>query len=242
MDIHQVRTIIKRLWVWGLITTLVVWIYPVEYQITRILFVGSLLATIGGGTFVWWQHKWTRILFLAPVCLALALLSLPERDVNPKELATDYAHSLKWYRGTKYVWGGENLIGIDCSGLVRKGLFWGKIRNGIRTLNGRPIRGAMQLWWYDSSAEALLNGHRGWTSQLFTERSISTADHTKLQIGDIAVTADGVHALAYLGNEIWIEADPDHHKVIEEKLPTDNTWFGRPVVFLRWEWLMNEEP
>lgn len=51
------------------------------------------------------------------------------------------------------------------------------------------------------------------------------------------MTADGLHVMAYLGNQTWIEADPDAHKVIEVVLPTDNPWFKTPVVFVRWRCL-----
>ncbi len=50
------------------------------------------------------------------------------------------------YQGVRYVWGGEGLLGIDCSGLVRKGLVWSQLNLGIRTLNGKPIRDAIGLW------------------------------------------------------------------------------------------------
>lgn len=234
------RTKFKRQWSWILISTLLIWGYPIEYRVTRILFVMGLVATITGGAILWWHRKRIRLCFLTPGCLLFGLLCLPGRSVQPEELAKDYEQTLRWFRGTRYVWGGENRVGIDCSGLVRKGLFWAQIRNGLRTMNGRPIREALQLWWHDSSAKALLDGHRGWTTRLFESRSISLADHTALKTGDIAITADGVHAFAYLGNHTWIEADPDQQKVIEEKIPSKNSWFQRPVVFMRWKWLGSE--
>jgi len=62
-----------------------------------------------------------------------------------------------------------------------------------------------------------------------------------LKPGDLAVTADGIHIMAYLGNRIWIEADPNMHKVIEVAVPTSNQWFNTPVVFVRWKWLKAPE-
>ena len=84
---------------------------------------------------------------------------------------------------------------------------------------------------------ALRDGYRGWTTVLFRNDSIEGADVSRLRPGDLAVTADGVHVMAYLGSGTWIEADPDAHKVIEVVLPTDNQWFKSPVVFVRWKWL-----
>ncbi len=41
------------------------------------------------------------------------------------------------YQGVRYVWGGEGLLGIDCSGLVRKGLVWSQLNLGIAAIAGR---------------------------------------------------------------------------------------------------------
>ncbi|XOV72963.1 MAG: NlpC/P60 family protein [Verrucomicrobiota bacterium] len=241
MPEKQFKPIFKRLWTWILIATLLVWVYPIEYQLTRILFVFGLVATVGGGVILWWHQKWIRFCFIVPICLLLILLCLPGRKVSPEELEKDYTRSLRWFHGTRYVWGGENLVGIDCSGLVRKGLFWAQVRYGLRTFNGLPIREALELWWYDGSADALLHGYRDWTTRLFESKSINQTDHSLLQVGDVAITADGIHAFAYIGDETWIEADPDQHKVIVEKIPSTNSWFERPVVFVRWKWLMVSE-
>ena len=138
--------------------------------------------------------------------------------------------------------GGEGFLGIDCSGLVRKGLVWGELYHGLRTFNGRPIRDALGLWWHDASAMALRDGYRGWTAELFRRRSVAETDHSLLKAGDLAVTEDGVHVMAYLGNRTWIEADPRAHRVIEVNLPTDNPWFTMPVVFVRWKCLASESP
>jgi hypothetical protein len=76
---------------------------------------------------------------------------------------------------------------------------------------------------------------------LFASSSIDETDHSKLQPGDLAVTTDGVHILAYLGNTTWIEADPILGKVIKVSVPTDNPWFNRPVAFIRWSWLEDQK-
>ncbi len=57
----------------------------------------------------------------------------------------------------------------------------------------------------------------------------------QLAPGDIAVTPDGVHVLAYLGDGEWMEADPGLGKVIRARVPADdNPWFKAPVQVLRW--------
>jgi cell wall-associated NlpC family hydrolase len=168
------------------------------------------------------------------------LAFLPARPVQTESLAQDYCRGLRFFRGVRYVWGGEGLLGVDCSGLVRQGLIWGQVRHGLRELNDQPIRNAMWLWWNDCSAQDLRDGFAGLTRECFRAESILEADHAQLQPGDLAVTASGVHVMAYLGNRTWIEADPGSHKVIEIALPTANTWFRLPVVFVIWECLDKE--
>jgi len=45
--------------------------------------------------------------------------------------------------------------------------------------------------------------------------------------------------MAYLGNLLWIEADPTIKSVLVVPLPTDNPWFDVPIVVMRWIWLDN---
>ncbi len=63
-----------------------------------------------------------------------------------------YVGNLKRYQGTRYLWGGENFIGIDCSGLIRRAIMDSYRDYGIRTLNGKLLRELLYLWWYDTSA------------------------------------------------------------------------------------------
>ncbi len=116
-------------------------------------------------------------------------------------------------------------------------MIWGQANHGLRTLNGGLIRDAVWLWWDDCPAKDLIDGRRARTRVLFEAQSVVNADHEKLKPGDLAVTANGVHVLAYLGNRVWIEADPTEGKVIEVFMPTENPWFDEPVVFVRWECL-----
>ena len=235
------RKIAKRVWIWIAILTTVVWLYPVDYQITRLALIAGTALTWAGALVLWWKRKLIRLALIAGASLPALATCLPDHAVDPDILAADYSRGLRCFRGVRYIWGGEKLLGIDCSGLVRKGFVWGQIFYGFRTLNGKPIRQAIDLWWHDCSAEALRDGYRGWTTELFREDSVAGANHVRLRPGDLAVTADGVHVMAYLGNRTWIEADPDAHKVIEVALPTDNHWFKTPVVFVRWKWLIASE-
>jgi peptidoglycan/LPS O-acetylase OafA/YrhL len=55
----------------------------------------------------------------------------------------------------------------------------------------------------------------------------------------LAVTANGVHVLAYVGNQTWVEADPGEWKVIQVKVPATNPWFLVPVRIVRWAQLQD---
>jgi hypothetical protein len=67
---------------------------------------------------------------------------------------------------------------------------------------------------------------------------INLLDHATFQPGDLAVTDSGIHVLAYLGDQTWIEADPGVEKVILAKSPSqDNAWLSSPVKIVRWKLL-----
>lgn len=226
-----------RLWIWIVLLTVIVCLCPVENQITRFALIAGMAATWLGAVLLWWRRKRIRVALMLLGILPSVAVCLPGRAVEPDPLAADYSRALRMFRGVRYVWGGEGWLGMDCSGLVRKGLVWGQLYHGLTTLNGRPIRDAVLLWGHDVSALALREGYRGWTAELFRSDSVVRADQSKLRAGDLAVTADGVHVMAYLGNRTWIEADPVANRVVEVVPPTDNPWFNSPVVFVRWKWL-----
>jgi cell wall-associated NlpC family hydrolase len=181
------------------------------------------------------------------LCLTLAGFAflvgvLPGRTTDAAKLRARYVRSLSSYEGTRYVWGGENLLGIDCSGLVRRGLINASFTEGIVTANPGLIREAFALRWFDCSANALRQEYRHQTRRTLSVRSIRQLDHTKLQPGDFAITADGVHALAYLGNEVWIEADPAVGRVIKLRASEDSPWLNQQVEVMRWRVLEMREP
>jgi hypothetical protein len=110
------------------------------------------------------------------------------------------------------------------------------LQEGLATLNPGLIRQSYLMRWYDSTANALKDGYRNQTRQLFPAPNIRDLDHTQLQPGDLAATADGVHILAYLGNQTWIEAAPGAK--VRTLKPTDpSDWLTTPVVLLRWQTL-----
>ncbi|MCB9850793.1 MAG: C40 family peptidase [Phycisphaerales bacterium] len=159
---------------------------------------------------------------------------LPGRAVPPSVLRAEYARQLQGYAGTRYLWGGESRRGIDCSGLIRRGMIDANLHIAFVTLNPRALRSALDLWWHDCSARALRDAYRGQTQPIQQADSINALARDRLQTGDIAVTADGLHVLAYLGNDEWIQAEPGVKKVIILRSPNENVWFNKPVHVMRW--------
>jgi NlpC/P60 family len=232
------RRQIYLLWCLALFLVVVLLIQPISYAVMR-LAIGLLIAAIWSGVFyLWWRRLVVRIGALLLTVVLTILLVLPGQPANTTALRSEYVRSLYTYIGTPYVWGGENRLGIDCSGLVRQGLIQANLQQGITTLNPTLVRQGLAMWWFDLSALALRDGQRGWTTRLFRSESINAIDSTKLLPGDLATTIDGQHILAYVGKNNWIEADPGYHKVMMVTVPDlDNFWFQVPVYVLRWEQL-----
>ena len=239
MQVGRVREMARATLSRLLVLYTVLLLFPVEYRVTRLLTVLGACSIWGMTLFLWWRNRRRRVFLLGGLVLAALLLAMPGRRVSASALRADYMAVLRVYGHARYVWGGESPLGIDCSGLVRKGLVWGQALNGLRTLNGTPLRNAVLLWWHDCSARALRDGYRGLTSPLFTVGSINGIDYGALELGDLAVTVDGVHTMAYVGNRTWMEADPDLGRVVEVTVPTENPWFKIPVVLVRWQALAN---
>lgn len=230
------------LWYVLLSLFIVLLVQPISYGIMRLttLILGLLLW--GGGVFLYWHKKPIPYVSLS-LAIALSLfLLLPGYPADKKMLQAAYIRELQSYDSTSYVWGGENHLGIDCSGLVRQGLIQANWKLGLKTLNPALVRKAIEMWWYDAGADALRDEYRNFTKRGQQATSINDLNLNTIQPGDLAVTVDGEHILAYLGNSIWIEADPGYLKVIQVTVPEpDNLWFKVPIYVLRWQQLSSPE-
>jgi hypothetical protein len=209
-------------------------IYPVSTNATRL---GALVcaATLwAGGLLLFWESSVARYALLAFALVLASLFVAPGRASDPAALRRAYVSSLTKYEGTRYVWGGESRFGIDCSGLVRRALVNADFREGLASANPKLLREAASLWWHDTSASGLLAGYNGRTRALLDAQSIDELDHARLQPGDIVVTSDGLHTMAYAGDETWIEADPNPGRVVTVRAPSNVGWFKVPVRVMRW--------
>src|SRR5438874_1469392 len=209
-------------------------VYPIRSGGIRLLIVCSASAVLIGLS-MWIRNRRVRWGFLGILLLAgLAIALLPGESVDQARLRTQYVDALRRYEGHRYVWGGENGRGVDCSGIVRAAWIDSQLRLGSKTGNPRLIRSAMSAWWFDASAKELSLGFGGRTRKLHTAKSIRANRDEQLSPGDFAIIARGVHALAYLGDHSWIEADPGIGKVIIIPTNDKNPWLDSSAVFVRW--------
>jgi hypothetical protein len=212
-------------------------LYPIRTGTIRFALTILPLLTIVSGSLLFLRKPHALVVIGAVGIAALLVAIVPGRAADMSALSAAYIESLKRYEGTKYIWGGETNRGIDCSGLIRCGLMDAGLREGITGLNPALVRQSAQLWWGDASAQELLNGYGGRTRVLIPKTTINSIDHSQLRPGDFAVTINGVHTLAYLGDKTWIEADPGEGRVIIVRIPTSNPWFNHSVAILHWQML-----
>ncbi len=207
---------------------------PVNSTLLRLTLIGCISIVWVG---IWLLLPSTRanrrIFFGVSLCLIIPFC-LPGRMIDRNQLHQSYLNHILHFEGVRYHWGGENSIGIDCSGLPRRSLMKALFDRGILTANGRPLRQFLELWWFDSSARALSESHRKYTIPLGVEGTVRDLDYSKLVAGDLAITKNGVHALVYLGDERWIQADPGAGKVVHQHKDEPNSWFSVPISLYRW--------
>ena len=214
-------------------------LYPVSLGLTRgigVALAGLLALGLLG---LWWRYRFLRWTLLALYTAISVFLALPGRaDYDRAALRQEVAQALQRYEGVRYVWGGENFLGIDCSGLVRRGTIDGAFLHGLHTLNPLLLRKAVHLWWRDVSARDMEAGAFGAAKKITEEKSLALLNDKNLHPGDFAITRGGIHALAYLGDHVWIEADPGEMKVLRLNTRTAKSeWFRQPVSILRWRLL-----
>ncbi|WP_035607238.1 NlpC/P60 family protein [Haloferula sp. BvORR071] len=181
----------------------------------------------------WKRRGWRIAVLLLPLLMALPFV-LPGRTLDQQRLRERYLESMKSFDGTKYVWGGENRRGIDCSGLPRAGLR-SALADQALLGNGHAARLWLEQWWFDTSAKAMAENYRGFTRDLGIGGDMRKLDLAQIQAGDLAVTMDRRHVMIYLGGGEWIQADPGPGKVFTSHAGSELSFYlSSHVTLCRW--------
>lgn len=231
------------LWIGACVVLCACLAFPITNTLIRLVTVTCVVAVWFGLIALLWRRTIARFSLLGFTGIVAAFMLLPGKaNPNCDALRDGYAERLRCYEGVTYVWGGEGPTGIDCSGLIRRGLIDAFIFAGLRNLDPGLVRRAAALWWSDCRASALGQCRDGITTPVSEAPSVNRLDHAAVLPGDLAVTANGVHVMAYLGDHIWIEADPGVGRVVAVPVPApDNPWFRVPIRVVRWSILDNKK-
>jgi hypothetical protein len=214
--------------------------FPIRTGKIRLVLI-ALLVLVWGGllALLWLRRKAIAAALFATTLLLLLFLCLPGRPIDPQALRRVYVERLQAYGGVTYIWGGENSLGIDCSGLVRRALVDALFLQGWQTANPRAVREAISLWWHDESALEMGRAAAGRT-QLVNPPAVKATlgNPVGAQPGDLAVMPSGSHVLAFLGGGKWIEAEPSFGSTHVFTLtgPFQELAAER-ITLVRWKWL-----
>jgi len=230
------------LWCLGLFLLLGLMAFPISANLTRLVEVILFGALAAGALALCWTRRILRWALVALYVGCAVFVLLPgHTDYDRIALRQETARALLRYEGTRYYGGGKGFLGIDGSGLVRRGIIDALFLHGVRHLNPWLVRRAALVWWTDLSARELGSGARGRTRLIKEVPAIKGMDESHLDPGDFAITRSGVQAFAFLGNHHWIEADPQLGKVIQvdarSAAASGNPWFQEPVSIHRWRML-----
>jgi cell wall-associated NlpC family hydrolase len=188
-----------------------------------------------GGLYVFRRSALYKAFFIISSITALFILLAPGSSGNAESVRNAYVDSLLGYEGVRYIGGGENWLGIDCSGLVREGYIGANIKVGLETINPRLLRRAASVWWYDCAADALGNGYKGMTGLVMPADSMDKLDYKIIEPGDIIVPENGSHTFVYIGGDTWLEADPAKGGVVRiSTADRAREWSDIPVRLMRW--------
>lgn len=180
-----------------------------------------------------------------PVLASMALLVLvgfaTGGNANRASMRSEYVNRLKAYDHVRYVWGGETRFGIDCSGLARTALWETMLGTGTKARDWQLISQAARFWSRDLSAADMLAGTHGYTRVIGRTGGLTDPSLLRmrrdfvLEPGDLAVAGGGSHVLIYVGDDVWIEANPEDGMVVQNQAKGSNrSYFRMPATILRW--------
>jgi len=223
------------LWALSLAYLVALCLDPINRGSTRVAIIAMAVLTWIFTLYLVWRRLPLRTIMIAITLTFLIAISIDGRDISHEKLRAEYVKALASYEGTPYLWGGENFLGIDCSGLVRRALIDADIRLGVICFRPALIRHGIYLWYNDIAADAMRDEYLGLMRCVLETPSLNELDHSRIREGDVMVPLNGVHAMAYIGNRTWIEADPVDKKVVKAQVPESRiVWFKIPAKIMRW--------
>ncbi len=213
----------------------VLWYFPyINFPIRVLTWTAAITILVGA---IWFSRRlpflpWVLIILYGGVIFFFLLPT--HQPADRSALQSSYCSALTAYSNCPYVWGGEGYLGIDCSGLVRKGMEDALAMQGISTFNPMLSREALSLYWHDTNAKTIGEGYEGRTRFITTCPDLNHLHYVMVQPGDLAVTEGGDHIMAYLGDKKWIAADPIAGKVTTFTVPEQrNPYFSTPMRIVR---------
>lgn len=235
----------NNIWFWIVwVSFFLLWvlIFPVWSSLVKLITLLLIIILIGLLWYLFLLRYSLRIFlifFFSIFGLFVLYFSFPKKISNDY-IAKEYVKQLEKYNWVNYVRWWENSIWIDCSWLIRKSLINTYFIVGFKYARIEFLWEWFVFWRYDMSAKAMSQENK-YSFVVGRGESINSFDHANLQPWDFAVTANGVHVLAYLWNNQWIQASPNASKVIINSIPDENDpWLEQNVVFKRWKVLWNE--
>jgi hypothetical protein len=182
-----------------------------------------------------WRAARVVLVGVVIVVVAVAGTPLPTGTDTQNELRASFVEALRRYEGVTYVWGGEGTKGIDCSGLMRRAWRDALVQRGVRG-EFAFLRRALTSWWQDRTARDLRDGPE--TAKVMRIPSVRALPREQRKQGDLLVTTDGTHIMAFVDDGAVIEADPMTMKVmiLDDRRDTqkDTPWLDIPLFVVRW--------
>jgi hypothetical protein len=200
--------------------------------IRLLVLAGCGLVAVGAGLFL--QHRRGRRFAVAIVAVAVVAVLLSPIRTDARTLDAAMVKELGHFMNTPYVWGGESVDGIDCSGLPRAARRRAAVSLALGNADPGLLRVAAASWLVDTSASAMLDGNG--TVVLARAATIASLAPDARQPGTLIATADGTHLMVMGDHRHVVEADPALGRVvvldIEDRA---SPWTSRAVVALRFK-------
>lgn len=200
-------------------------------NMVRLAVVAAVVFAVVGLALLAVQFKPLRVV-VALVVVAFVIVVVAPIGADGPTLQQQMVKEIVRYDGVPYEWGGESLVGIDCSGLPRSARRSAAVTLALQKVDPGLLRFAALDWLVDVPARGFLEG-RGTVRVAAADRAALLPPEA-LVPGNLIATADGSHVMVVLDATHLIEADPLPNKVIIAPIDDlKNPWMTTKVVAVR---------